>query len=82
MAARQWRLAGCPMFGELWEDKKMTKRAYRIELNEFRKGSEKQRVCHMRRAMYAKNSKNVWAIWSSKNTHNMLSNMHKAEDFP
>ena len=21
LAARQWRLAGCPKFGELWEDK-------------------------------------------------------------
>ena len=30
--------------------------------------------------MYANNSKNLWAIWNSKNRH-MLSNIHKAEDF-
>ena len=31
--------------------------------------------------MYANNSKSFWAIWNSKNRHNMLSNKHKAEDF-
>ena len=69
------------MFGELWEDKKVTKKAYRIVLNESRKGSEKQRKGYMKRAMYANNSKNFWAIWNSKDKHNILSNMHKAEDF-
>ena len=81
LTARQWRLARCPIFGELWVDKKVTNRAYRIGFNESRKASEKQRMCHMRRVMYANNSNNFGAIWNSKNKHNMLSNKCRAEYF-
>ena len=35
----------------------------------------------MRRSMYANKSKYFLAIWTSKNRRNMLSNMHKAENF-
>jgi Reverse transcriptase (RNA-dependent DNA polymerase) len=81
LAARQWHLAGCPLYGDVWENKRRAKKAYRDGLNEHKKGSEHQRVMTLRKAMNQNDSKKFWALWNKNARHKVTSNMHSADDF-
>ena len=76
-----WRLAGCPMHGELWEKKKAAKRAYRNALDNSRKNSKRQKMVTLSHSMYSGNSKKFWSVWRGQSCSNAKSYVHNAENF-
>lgn len=78
---KDWRLAGSPLVGDLWEIKKLAKRAYRNELDRVRKCGLKNKLITMQRFMHTNDSINFWKMWNKQNIHNVKSYVHKADDF-
>jgi hypothetical protein len=69
------------MNDELWENKKSTKKAYKVGLNDKRRGNDVMRLNTFRSAMENCDSKKFWAVWNKNNTSKNVSCTHTADEF-
>ena len=80
--ARMWYLAGCPLHGELWENKKLVKRKYKNGLKMHKRGSKVQRMSTLKTVMHKCDAKAFWSTWNKNVTNNSsINSMHTAQGF-
>jgi hypothetical protein len=74
LTSRVWRLAGCPLQGALWENKKIAKKEYRTSLKLHKWGCKFQRITSLKNAMKNSNTKDFWSKWNKNNCKSRCTN--------
>ena len=61
-ATKKWRWAGCPLYGEVWEEKKDAKMLNKLGLKEHKRGGEMRKMAVLRNAMKEGDTTNFWRM--------------------